>query len=128
MANRNFKPIDAVSTKTHILSFSFAPNGSSAIDQTSIKGRGVASVARSAQGVFLITLADAYLALHSAQATIAMSAATDLVPQWGAIDVTTSTGGTLVLNTNAGATPTDIAANAANRVYITLHLCDDTVT
>jgi hypothetical protein len=59
-----------------------------------------------------------------------MSAATDLVPQivGGDSGISTSTGGTIEINTNAGATPTDIASNAANRIYFTLELSQNPVT
>ena len=55
-----------------------------------------------------------------------MAAATDLIPQWGAIDV--STAKTLVLRVQAAATPTDIASNAANVVSFSLILQNTNVT
>ena len=102
-----------------VLSGSFLPNNTSAVANASNTGKGF-TVARTNAGVFTITLADKYAKCISANCTIAMASVTDIVPQWGAIDV--SSAKTLVLNTLVAATATDIASNAANRVYFTLVL------
>lgn len=125
MANRNFDFVQTLGKGRVVISGSFRPNGSSAIDNTLNTGSGF-TVAYTTTGVYTITLSDSYVALVSAQATIAMNAATDLVPQWGAIDVVTAK--TLVLRANAAATPTDIASNADNRIHFTLVLRNTTVT
>lgn len=119
MANKTTFEMQARNPRTITIAGSFRPNGTSAIDNTLNTGKGF-SVARTNQGVFTITLDEVYPGLISALATIQMASATDLVPQWGAIDV--SSAKTLVLNTNAVATPTDIADNASNRVHFTLLL------
>lgn len=122
MASRNFfnRFFSFQRAPVH-LTGSFLPNNTSAVDNDSNTGRGF-TVARTNAGIFTITLTDAYAKLISAHATIAMSSVTDIVPQWGAIDV--SSAKTLVLNTLVAATATDIAANAANRVYFTLDLAN----
>jgi hypothetical protein len=90
--------------------------------------KGVASIALSATGTWLITLEDTYKRLLSAQATIQMAAATDLVPQFGAVsNLATTTPVTVVLRANAVATPTDIAADANNSISVTL-IFDDADT
>lgn len=108
-----------------VLSGSFRPNGASAISSANNTGAGF-TVARTGTGEFTITLSDSWVALDCATATIQMASATDLTPQWGAIDVVTAK--TLVLRTQTAATPTDIASNAANRVHFELVLRNTTVT
>lgn len=124
MANRNYDNVQILGKGRKIIAGSFLPNGGSAIAADSAWNG--FSVARTGAGQFTITLTDSYLALVSAVATIQMNSATDLVPQWGAIDVVTAK--TLVLNTNAVATPTDIASNANNRVFFELVLRNSNVT
>jgi hypothetical protein len=100
---------------------SFRPNNTGAIDNTlntGTKGSSPFSVARTGTGEYTITLDQTWASLVSATASIAMSTPTDLQPQWGAIDVASAK--TLVLQALAGATPTDIASNAANRVHFCL--------
>ncbi len=126
MADKIFYEIQHRNVGIKILSFSFLPNGSSAVDQDSIKGRGIASVAWTATGKFTITLADSYVALMSASFLIAMTSEADLNPQIGAVDVVTAK--TIKLVILAAGSGTDIASNAANRVYGTLFLRNSTVT
>lgn len=125
MANRNFDFVQTLGKGRVVISGSFRPNGSSAIDNTLNTGSGF-TVAYTSTGLYTITLADSYVALVSANATFAMNAATDVVPQWGAIDVVTAK--TLVLRSLAGSSVTDIASNANNRVHFTLVLRNTTVT
>ncbi len=90
--------------------------------------KGVTSIVLTTTGVWTITLQDSYKRLLSAQATIQMASATDLVPQFGAVsNLGTATPVTVVLRANAVATPTDIAANAANSISVTL-IFDDADT
>jgi hypothetical protein len=71
--------------------------------------------------VSLITLQETYKRLLSAQATIQMTTATDLVPQIGDVsNLGTATPVTVIVRANAVATPTDIAANANNSITLTL--------
>lgn len=93
---------------------SFAPNNTSAVDQTTIKGDGIASVARSDVGKFTVTLSDAYSDYEHVGASLQLVSVADLVPQIGAVDVVTAK--TIVINILAHATPTDIAADAASRI------------
>jgi hypothetical protein len=106
----------------------FYPDTANPPTYTAANCKGVASITRSAQGTFLITLSDTYGRLISKQATIQMSSATDLVPQFGDIsNVGTSTPPTIVIRANAVATATDIAANANNSISVTLVFDDSDV-
>jgi hypothetical protein len=109
-----------------MLNIRFFPAGTGNPTTTAQDIKGVASIVRNGTaGEWLITLQDSYKRLLSAQATIQMASATDLVPQFAAIaNVGTTSPVTLLLRANAGATPTDIAANANNSVSVTL-LFDD---
>lgn len=107
---------------------SFAPNSTSAVDSTSNKGKGF-TVARSDVGVFTLTLTNDYLDLVSATATAQLATAADIVPQFGTYTAGTATAqATLVLRLNAGATPTDVSANANNRVNFHLVFRKSSVT
>ncbi len=109
------------------LHFTFFPQGNSTTPLTVAAGTllndgGVSSVTRTGTaGTFTIQLADRYLQVMARLATIQMSAATDLTPQFGDYD---ATNGTLVFRAIAGATPTDIAANANNSVSVWLRFKD----
>jgi len=116
MADRTGYQAKSLDINVYALAFSFAPNGASAVDQDSIVGRGIASVTRDDTGDFTIVLEDKWYALLSAQFTISHNADTDVVAQIASEDVNGSTP-KIVIRILAVATPTDIAANANNRVY-----------
>ena len=67
-----------------------------------------------------------FVALMSAHFLIAMTSEVDLNPQLGAVDVVTAKTIALVIMTAGSGT--DIASNAANRVYGTLFLRNTTIT
>lgn len=116
MATHGFNEPRAGNPETVFLTGSFAPAGTGAV--TDVKGRGV-SVARTGAGAFLVTLRQKYNHLLSAVGSVQLASAADMAVQFGAYD---ASAGTLVLRTQAGATPTDISANANNRVHFTLAL------
>lgn len=126
MANRQFYPMNTQGTQHVNLNFSFAPAGAGA----PVVGEGcagyVASITRTGAGAFLITLVDKYAACVSAEAGLQLNAVADLKCQFGAIDVVSAK--TLALNVLAVATPTDIAANANNKVHVQLVLRNSSVT
>lgn len=110
-----------LSRKAKVFNIRFFPAGTSDPTTTAVDIKGVTSIARSAQGTWLITMRGHFKRLISAQATIQVTTATDLIPQFG--DVTnlgTTTPTTLVLRANAVATATDIAANANNSISVQL--------
>jgi hypothetical protein len=107
---------------TRVVEFSFAPNNTSAVDQTTIKGKGVASVTRSAAGKFTCALTDSWTNLHSARADVRMSSdAVDLYAQLGAFTAgTTAANASIVVKLKTGSTNTDIAADADTIVSVRL--------
>ncbi len=116
-----YEPATTLSRKPRMLNIRFFPAGASDPTYTAQDVKGVASITRSGTGTWLITLQDPYKRLLSAQATIQMSAATDLVPQFGAVaNLGTSSNVTVTLRANAVATATDIAANANNSISVQL--------
>jgi len=122
MAGRTFQPLlGALDPGVVVLGISWAPNGSSAVDQTSIKGRGVASVTRDSAGTFTVLLQDVYPTLLAAVATAQLATAADIVAQVGTSTVSTNTK-SIVVTLLAGASATDVAANANNRVNLLLIL------
>jgi len=97
-----------------MLNIRFFPAGASNPTTTAQDIKGVASIVRNGTaGEWLITLQDSYKRLLSAQATIQMATAMDLVPQIATVsNLGTTSAVTLLVRANAVATPTDIAANA----------------
>lgn len=100
-----------------IVAGSFRPNGNGTIDNTLNTGADF-TVARTAQGVFTITLAN-NMALNEVTAMLAsvqMDSATDIKAQ---INATTpgAANRTYVIRTIAIAAETDIASDANNRVH-----------
>lgn len=107
MANRNFSKVQALNHEVKLIagSFSIAASGGAA---TKVTGLGY-SVAKSATGEYTITLQDRYPALISAVATTQAATAVDLVAQIDTVDVDSATP-TVIINLNAGATPTEPSA------------------
>ena len=127
MAGRTFQPLlGALDPGVVTLGISWAPNGSSAVDQTSIKGRGVASVTRNSAGAFTVLLQDVYPTLLAAVATAQLATAADIVAQVGTSTLTAN-GKSIVVTLLAAATATDVAANANNRVNLLLILKNSSV-
>ena len=124
MADRNFDYVQTLGKGRKVIAGSFLPNGASAITADPLWNG--FTVARTGVGQYTITLTDAYVAILSAQCSLGLNAVADLKMQWGAIDVVSAK--TLVLSALAVATPTEIAANANNRVHFELWLRNTTVT
>lgn len=105
------------------LDMSFAPNGSSPVAATSIRGKGVYSVARDDVGTFTITFSSDYAALVCGTATLQLATAADSFTQLGTFTAGTATArATLVvrvMDNSAGTiAAADIAANANNRINV----------
>lgn len=127
MAGRTFQPLlGALDPGVVVLGISWATNGASAVAQTSIKGRGVASVTRDSQGVFTVLLQDVYPTLLAAVATLQTTTAVDVVAQVGDSTLTAN-GKSIVVRLLAVATPTDVGADANNRVNLLLILKNSSV-
>jgi hypothetical protein len=107
MANRSFSKVQSLNKEVKLIagSFSIAASGGTA---TKVSGLGY-TVAKSATGEYTITLSDRYPALISAVATVQAATPVDLVAQIDNHDVSAATP-IVVLNLNAGATPTEPSA------------------
>lgn len=114
MANRNFDDLQALEKELVVIAGSFAPNGSSA--PTAVTGKGVASVARSSAGLFLVTLDDLFVSFLNIQASLALASADDKFVQVGAVSVSSKTFEIRVWDVS-GAAVSDISAAAGNVIY-----------
>lgn len=126
MANRNFDFVQALGKGIKVIAGSFAPNGGSAVDAASIKGKGF-SVARTSAGLFTVTLQDAYVACLAAHADLQLAAADDKFVQVGAVDVVTAKTFEIRVWDISGAAVADVAAAAGNRIHFTLVLSNSTL-
>src|SRR5438309_1378432 len=125
MANRNFDHLQVLGKGIKEIAGSFAPNGTSSLDQTQVKGRGF-SVLRTGVGTFTVTLQDKYVDLQSAHTDLALHAAGPNWAQFGDIDVVSAK--TVVIRTVDGSgAAVDVAAQAFNRVHFTLKLRNSSV-
>ena len=103
----------------------FYPQATSDPTVSAWQSRGVASVTRTAQGTFLITLSHAYKRLVSYKAAVQHTTVANLIPQFGDIsNVGTNTPVTVVVRLVAVATATDMAANDNNSVSVELTFSD----
>jgi hypothetical protein len=112
--NRLLSDLLTLGKRRVVIAGSFAPNGTSAVDQTSIKGKGVASVARTSQGLFTITLNDVWGQLDSAIPGLQLATAAARKCQIGAVVLASKTIQIRIVD-GSGAVQ-DAAADANNRV------------
>ncbi len=123
MASRTFatEPL-VLSRKPRTLNITFFPAGTSNPTTNAQDIKGVASIVRNGgAGEWLITLQDTYKRLIRASGTIQMASATDLNLQVATVaNVGTTSAVTVIVRALAGATPTDIAANANNSISVQL--------
>lgn len=134
MAQRTwYDPPATLERKVYQIHLTFFPQGTSntaytVAAGTLVGGKGVASVLRnSSAGEWLITLQDTYARLLSKTGSIQMASATDLTLQFATIaNVGSASAPTILVRALAGATPTDIAANANNSVSVVLTFSDAT--
>lgn len=104
----------------------FFPNGTSTSALTCYTDGGVVSVIRTGTaGTYTITLSDKYARLIGFRANVQHTTAADLQPQLGDVDLTAKT---IVVRVLAGATPTDIAANANSSVSFEFTFQDSSLT
>lgn len=126
MANRNFDFIQGLGKGVKVIAGSFAPNGSSAVAATSVKGKGF-SVARTSTGLFTITLQDAYTALLSMTASLQLASGDDKFVQIGSVDVVSAKTLEIRVWDISGAAVADVSANANNRINFVLVLSNSTL-
>ena len=104
--------------------FSFAPNGSSAVSQSSIQGEGIQSVTRTGVGVFDIVLNRGWARFRGFAPSIQLGTDADTtISSWNYTSATR----TLTIRTRTAGAAADIAANASNRLGGLLLLSNGTV-
>ena len=120
MAARNLAPVRTLVREAIPLIGSFAPNGSSAVAATSRKGLGY-TVARTAAGLFTVTLTDKFADIVTCTAQVQAPAAVDLKAQIRTITASSaSVAASVQIALLAVATDTDQAANANARVHFVI--------
>jgi hypothetical protein len=115
MANRMFEDVMCLGKGVVVIAGSFAPNGSSAVASTSVKGKGF-SVVRTSTGLFTVTLEDTYVAALSMVASIQLASGDDKFVQVGAVDVTSAKTIEIRVWDISGGAVADVSANANNRI------------
>lgn len=114
MANRSMDEVRSPTIGLVPLAFSFAPNGSSAVVQSSIKGLNhVSSVTRTGVGVFDIVLKDPWYDVFSFVPSLMLATDADsAVSSW----TYTAATKTLTIRVRTAGVAADIAAAATNRI------------
>lgn len=105
---------------------SFAPNGSSAVASSSVRGYGF-SVARTNAGIFTITFQDSFNAILSVDASLQLASADDKYVIVGEQDLSAKTIILYVWDVSGGAVA-DVSANANNRINFVVYFKNSTVT
>jgi hypothetical protein len=127
MASRTFRePPQSLERKVYEIHATFFPQGTSNPLFTPANCKGFASIVRNGTaGEWLITVQDTFRRILARGGSIQMASATDLNLQFATIAGVASTSPpTLIVRTLAGATPTDIAANANNSITVSLVVSD----
>lgn len=119
-----FQPIHATGNGEVILSGSFAPDTANA--PTTVYGTGF-TVVRTSQGLFTITLSEAYIRLRAGTCQLQLAAKDTWFCQFGSIDVSSAKTVQIRVIDEANAL-VDVAADADNRIHFVLHLSKDSVT
>lgn len=122
MANRFFKTPWCYEHSLVTVTGYFLTNGASS--PTTLKGTGVASVARTGTGTYLLTLQDSFIEHRGMIVHLGLNASADSVAQLGAVS---STAKTVVIRTLTAGADADIAANANNKVFFTFQLKNSVV-
>lgn len=115
--------------KLKVVKGRFFPNGTSTAALTVKTDGGVVSVIRTSNaGEFTITLADAYYDLNAYKLSLQHPTAANLMAQLGAVsNLGTATPTTIIVRTQAGATGTDITADANASVAFEFEFNDSSV-
>jgi hypothetical protein len=102
-----------------VITGTFFPNGTSALDATLFLGQGW-TAARTSAGLFTVTLQDTYNELVAGFCSVGVSAASKAAVQFGAIDVVSAKTIQIRAVDSTTGLVADIAANAANRISFRL--------
>lgn len=106
-------------TGVQVIEGSFGPNGSSAIDQTKVKGHGF-SVVYTSTGLFTITLTEKVLSLVDAQVTLQLASAAAVRVLIGAVSLSAKTVQILVTAMDGTTLSDAITSAAGSRINFTL--------
>lgn len=128
-SRRQNQTVKRFGPKLRVVAGCFFPNGTSTSALTVKTDGGVASVIRTGNaGEFTITFQDAYYDLNCVRLAMQHPTAADLVPQLGAVsNLGTSTACTAIVRVLAGATGTDVTANANAAVHFYFEFNDSSV-
>lgn len=114
--------IPAHTPRRYLVHGSFAPNGSSALDASAVKGDiQLFSVAYVSTGLYRVTLGYRSQSIEDVQLSLQLASAAAQGVQLGTVDETNRTIDIRVVNTNTGAVA-DVAADANNRIHFTVAL------
>lgn len=116
MGNRRTRPISALEQEIVKIYAEVAIGSSGA--PTLTRGQGVASISRSTNGTYLVTLSDSYNVLMGFTANILQASSQDLYPKL--IAETIGSAKTVTFETLTGATPTDPASGSVIFMEITV--------
>jgi len=123
MANRTFNDAQALEKEIKTLFAKISIGATGAPTLVKPGSLGIASVARSAQGDYLVTLEDKYPALMGFEGVLLVSSAEDITFQLKAEDVDGAK--TFSFFTKAAATATDPSNGSV--IYLTIHLKNTSV-
>lgn len=122
--NRTLRNKKALGFGTIDIDFSFAPNGSGAVDQATIedgRSRIIKSVARTGVGVFDVELREGVMAVNNFKPSLQLATDADAaISSWTYTPATRK----VTLRYRAAGTAADLAANAQNRIGGTLTVRD----
>ena len=122
MGNRNLHRLESYTRKHVVMAGSITIGAAGVV--SSVSGYGF-SAARTAAGLYTVTLADAYNELVSCQLTMQATVASDIVAQVVASSIDTASGGTVDLRTHAAAIDTD--PDATDVIHFVLHMKNSSV-
>ena len=117
MSNRTTYPVEGNFRRPTIYAVSWAPNGSSAVSASTVKGNSRVSVARTGVGVFTITFNDKMPEMVFASARLLSDVNTPLAGrmlQVSSYNQATKSVTVTVVDSATGATPTDALTSASN--------------
>lgn len=123
------EPVRHVGKRRVRISGRFFPNGSGAIDNTLNQGKKGWTVARTAQGVYTLTLERRWMKLVPLGLGLQLNSAAARIAQWGAFTPTVDgTGWQCVIRVVDGSgAAQDVAADANNSIGFELEAVQDTV-
>lgn len=116
MGARTYQDVSTIGRNRVLIAGSFAPDGVN--PPTGIRGAGIESVVRSAQGRFTVTLRDVWSQVDSAKVTIQLAAAAARSVQVGTIALGART--VILRVVDAAGAEQDVAADANNRINFEL--------